>query len=530
MQVIKIPFNKVPQFSSRDKAYVLGDGALRPFYKYPVSLEAFKQVMADKQKDPADRATLVEVLLRQHEGLEVPPVIYENIKKLRNKNSFTVITAHQPSLFTGPLYYIFKIMSVINLAEKLKEKYPENNFIPLFITSGEDHDFAEINHLHLFNKTLTWESGQTGPTGNMDTATLRPVLDELKNILGENENAKNIFSLIEKAYTENEKYDRAAYHFTYELFKRYGLVVLNTNDAELKKLFVPIIKEEIFHQVSKPLVESAFEELNKIGFAPQAVPREINFFYLKGHIRERIVFENNVYKILNTDISFSKKEMEKEIENHPEHFSPNVIMRPIYQELTTPNLAYIGGGGEIAYWLERKKQFEYFNINFPMLVRRDSAMWIDAGVLKKMKKNNLEINDLWKKTDVLIREYISNFGVVEISLKKEKKELEKIYEGLAKKAKAANPSLEKFVLAEHAKARKSLDQIETRLLRAEKQSNENAISQIRSVKEKLFPNNGLQERYDNFLPYYLKYGDAFFQILKECFDPLEKVFKVIVGK
>lgn len=238
--------------------------------------------------------------------------------------------------------------------------------------------------------------------------------------------------------------------------------------------------------------------------------------------------EDGQYKVLNTDLSFSAAEMETEIEQHPEYFSPNVIMRPIYQELILPNLAYVGGGGEIAYWLERKSQFAHFKLNFPMLVRRDSALWIDGTTYKKMNKADLCIEDLWQDTDQLIRAYIEKNGTIEISLEKERETLQALFEGLAGKAKATDPNLQKFVLAEHAKSRKSIDQIETRLLRAEKQVHENAISQIRSVKEKLFPNNGLQERYDNFLPFYLRYGNTFFQTLKDNFDPLEKKFWVIV--
>lgn len=530
MQIKKLNYEDIPLFSARDKAYIEEKPALRPFYKYPVTLKSFAEVLADKKKELIDRATLVSVLKQQHEGLNAPEVVNANIEKLLQENTFTIITAHQPALFTGPLYYIFKIVSAINLTKKLAATYPDYDFVPVFISSGEDHDFAEVNHLHLFNKTLTWESGESGPVGHMKTDTLRPVLEELKSILGESDSAKSIYQLIENTHTGKENYARAAFELAHDLFKSDGLVVLNTNDAALKKLFAPIIKEEIFDQVSQPLVEATFDDLEKAGFPSQATPREINFFYLHKNIRERIVWENGQYKVLNTTLSFSRNEMEKEIDEHPERFSPNVIMRPIYQELILPNLAYVGGGGEIAYWLERKSQFAHFGINFPMLVRRDSALWLDGATVKKMNKANLQLEDLWKDTDVLIREYIAKFGNVEISLAKERAALQTLFEEIAAKAKATDPNLEKYVLSEHAKADKSIDQIETRLLRAEKQANENAISQIRSVKEKLFPSNGLQERYDNFLPYYLKYGEDFFKTLKKHFDPLDKKLKVFIDE
>ena len=211
MQIKKLNYEEVPLFSSRDKAYIKEVPALKPFYKYPVTLESFADVIADKKKESIDRETLVSVLKRQHKGLNAPEVVLKNIDKLLDTNTFTIITAHQPSLFTGPLYYVFKIISAVNLTEKLAKKYPEYSFVPVFITSGEDHDFVEVNHLHLFNKTLTWESGESGPVGHMKTDTLTPVLEELKSILGESDRAKSIFGLIEKTHTGKENYARSAY-------------------------------------------------------------------------------------------------------------------------------------------------------------------------------------------------------------------------------------------------------------------------------------------------------------------------------
>ena len=399
----------------------------------------------------------------------------------------------------------------------------------MFISSGEDHDFAEVNHLHIFNKTLSWESGETGPVGLMKTATLAPVLNELKEILGNSDNAAKIYQLIHRIYTENTRYDQAAFTLAHELFMEDGLVVINTNDARLKRQLQPIIREEILEQPSHALVSETIAKLEAAGFPSQASPRGINFFYLGEQFRERIVEEDSVFKVLNTGLVFSRSEMETAIENHPEGFSPNVIMRPLYQEKILPNLAYIGGGGEIAYWLERKKQFEHFGLNFPVLVRRNSALWIDPASSKRMEKLGLEVNDLWEDTEDLIKIYLKRNAEAEFHLSPEKEALEAVFKQVAGKTEAVDATLVKTVWAEHAKALKSLEQLEIRLVRAEKQKHETSIQQIRGLKEKLFPGNGLQERYDNFLPFYLRLGDGFFSELKRHFDPLEKKFVVLLG-
>ncbi len=528
MKIHKIPYFKVPLFANRDVKYILEDPALRPFYKYPASIEGFKEAIEDKGKEKIDRTTLVEVLLDQHSKVDTSAAVSQNIEKLRLDNTFTVVTAHQPSLFTGPLFYIFKIVSAINLAKSLSVAYPSFNFVPIFISSGEDHDFEEVNHLHLFGKKLVWESGENGPVGEMKTASLTSVLADLKKIIGESDAAAELFELIEKAHTKNPKYTDAAFELAHEFFKEEGLVVLNTNDAKLKRVFAPIIKEEILEQPSQSLVNQTIEQLTAVGFPAQATPREINFFYMGDQFRERIVEENGQFKVLNTNLVFSKEEMEKEIEAHPERFSPNVVMRPIFQEKILPNLAYIGGGGELAYWLERKSQFAHFGLNFPVLVRRNSAMWIDAGSAKRMEKLNLSIEDIWTDANELVRKYLNENAESEFSLSEEKIQLKAVFETIAQKTEKVDQTLVKTVWAEHSKAEKSIEQLESRLLKAEKQKHETAIQQIQNLKEKLFPGGSLQERYENFIPLYLKHGPDFKRILLENFDPLEKQFVLIV--
>lgn len=530
VNVTLIPYAEVPQVSSRDKAYAREDESLRPFYKYPVTIASFAQVIEDKKKETIDRKTLVKVLVEQYDRIGVTKNVGENIRALQDENTFTIVTAHQPTLFTGPLYYVYKIISTINLAKKLTSQYPDYQFVPIFITGGEDHDFEEMNHVNLFNKKLVWENEESGSVGAMKTSGLKNVLAELKEILGESEKAQKVYQLIEQTHTQFDTYSDAALSLANTLFEKDGLVCINMNHPKLKKLFIPVIKEEIFNQASQPLVEATSKKLNEAGFKSQAFPREVNFFYLNPQLRERIVFEDEKYKVLNTNLEFSKKEMESEIENHPEHFSPNVIMRPIFQEKILPNLAYIGGGGELAYWMERKTQFEHFGINFPMLIRRNSAVWIDKGTQKRINKLGLTSTSVFGETEGLVKAFVKNNTEGELNFSEEKKELESVFEKIKKRVEQVDPTLGKTVLAESAKQIKSLENLESRVMRAEKQKHETSLNQLRKLKEKLFPSNGLQERKDNFIPFYMKYGAAYFDVLKANFDPMEKSFVVIEEK
>lgn len=530
MTIQRIPFEEVPQLSSRDIAYATAQPELQPFYKYPVSIDSFGQIIADKKKDSIDRELLISVLKEQYQKLDTSPEVLAEIESLADPNTFTIITAHQPSLFTGPLYYIYKIISTIHLSRKLNEKYPDQHIVPVFITGGEDHDFEEMNHASIFGKEIRWENDESGSVAMMGTASLQECITQLKEILGSSPKAEEVGQLIETCYTRHDQYGPASVDLVNELFKSYGLVVIDMNKPELKRRFIPIMEQELFEQPSRSLIEATTKKLEEAGFSQQAYPREINLFYLRDQIRERIVQEGDTFKVLNTDYAFTEAELREELHQHPEHFSPNVVIRPLYQEYILPNLAYIGGGGEIAYWLERKTQFEHFGINFPMLIRRNSVLWIDKGNAKKMEKLGLQVADLFTETEALIKSYVKANSENELSLREEKKQLNAIFNGIVDKIKEVDQTLVKTVKAEAANQMNSLNGLEGRLLKAEKQRHEIELNQIRGVKEKLFPGNGLQERSDNFLNFYLRYGTEFFDTLLKELDPLEEGFVVVLDQ
>jgi bacillithiol biosynthesis cysteine-adding enzyme BshC len=526
MQPERIPFAEVPQFSARDKAYILQDPSLRSFYKHPAQIEQFDEVIAIRDTFSTDRELLHRVFRKQYDQLPEQAAVSVQVEALKNSQTYTVITAHQPCLFTGPLYFIYKILSCINLAGQLSARYPDKHIVPVFIIGGEDHDFEEINHLHLFGRRLEWHQEQGGAVGRLSVATLRPVLDELQQLLGDREDALALFEMVERNFTSYPAYGQTMQAFLHELFGERGLLVFNMDDAELKRAFLPMIKREIFEHVSKDLVEETQQQLETLGYIGQAHAREINFFFLQEGSRRRIVEEGAGFRILDSDKYFSREELEMELETHPERFSPNVVMRPLYQELILPNLAYIGGGGEIAYWLERKTQFEAFGLPFPMLIRRNSVLWIDHGSAKKMEKLNLEISDLLPDIDHIIRHFVEREAGEPLDLTNEKAQIQALFERIALHAEEIDPTLIGYIGSEGVKQLKSLEQIEGRLMRAEKQKHETAIKQLRALKQKLFPGNGLQERHDNFLGVYLKNRKDWFDVLQQHLNPLDTDFLV----
>ena len=296
----------------------------------------------------------------------------------------------------------------------------------------------------------------------------------------------------------------------------------------LKQLFIPQMKREIVEKLSEKIVLDAQTSLGRLGYTPQAHAREINLFYLQDQSRERIVFEDNSYKVLNTDIMFSQEEILLDLEKYPEKYSPNVILRPLFQESILPNIAYIGGGGEIAYWVERKNQFKAFGTFFPVLIRRNSAMIVTASQTKIIEKLGLSVNQLFLEENKLINEYVSSSTTFDIHLSEESAEIEKTFARIKFKSGQADPTLIEMVEAEKVKILKQIEQIESRIKRSIKKKEEVSINQITNLKSKLFANGGLQERHENFLQFYTTLGDKFFEVLKENLNPLNKEFLVIM--
>ncbi len=494
--------------------YVLENSSLKEFYKYDPNLASFEQIIADKSKESINRSVLVNVLEEQYANIEDAP---PNISLLNDANTHTITTGHQICLFTGPLYFIYKIITTINLAEQLKSNYPDKNFVPIYWMASEDHDFDEINHAHIFSKKLVWDDFQDGPVGSYDTKSMQSVLVAMSDVLGEDANSVEIAELFKASYTNHDNLADATRYLVHQLFGKYGLVVLDPSSNKLKECFADIMEDDLVNHGTYEKVTSTNTELQK-RYKLLVNPRQVNLFYISDGKRQRIDRDGEGFKI--GEKSVSKEEILNDLASHPERFSPNVILRTLYQEKVLPNLAYVGGPGEIAYWLQFKGAFDNYNINFPMLVLRNSAFIITKNISEKMKKLNIATEHLFKSTDELVEQFIASAEEGENSLASEFIELEKLYDKLKVAVEVMDKSLVDSVGAEKQKALAGLQNIEKKLLKAQKRKHEASISQIENIKNKLFPGNSLQERHDNISQYLAVFGVKLIGELMDQLDPL----------
>lgn len=536
-----ISYQESGYFSSLINDYLNEKPELKALYHRFPNLENFKLQLEEKGNNFNDngnfnfndnfndnfkREILVSVLEKQYESISISKETKKNIHNLINPKTFTITTGHQLNLFTGPLYFLYKIISTINLCKELKNEFPEHNFVPIYWMATEDHDFEEINYFTFKHKKISWNRESFGPVGRLSTEGLEDVLAVFESEIGLGKNAEMLKSLFKKAYVEHTNLADATRFLANKLFAKEGLVIIDGDDTDLKKLFIPYIKNELLHQ-------TAFAEVNETiplleSYSVQVNPREINLFYIEDNLRERIVFENGKYAVLNTKLSFSKEEILTEVENHPEKFSPNVLMRPLYQEVILPNLCYIGGGGELAYWLELKSFFESQHVTFPILLLRNSVLLSTEKQATKADKLQLTWHDLFLNQQELFTQKTKILSDFTIDFSTQKEALKKQFEDLYKIAETTDKSFLGAVKAQEAKQIKGLENLEKRLLKAEKRVHQEQLNRIISLQNELFPNQSLQERKVNFAEFYVEFGEELIEKLLMELKPLEMEFKVVV--
>ncbi len=522
-----ISYESTGYFSKMMIDYVNVDEKLKPFYKYPVSLEGIKASIEARKQFETPRTLLVEELTKQYEGLVLSERQEHNLQLLLQKNTFSVCTAHQPNVFTGHLYFIYKILHAVKLADLLNNKIPENKFVPVYYMGSEDADLDELGHIFLNGEKLEWQTKQTGAVGRMKVdKQLIKLIDRIAGELEVEKHGKELVELLRAAYKEGVFIQQATLHLVNELFKDFGLLVLIPDNSELKKQFNTIVKKELTEQFSHSLVEQTGRELSE-HYKVQASGREINLFYLTDTKRERIEKEGERFKVEGLGLSLNKEEMLAEADEYPERFSANVILRGVFQEIILPNIAFIGGGGEIAYWLEMKKVFHSCNVPFPVLIVRNSFLLINKIQEQETKKLGFGLTDLFKPAEQLINSLVTRETDLQLSLHKEKKELQSLYKTIKEVTAKIDITLSEHTEALQVKTLEKIDSLEKKMLRAERKRFDAQQRQINNLRQQLFPRNSLQERVKNFSSFYAKYGKEWLTIIYEASLTLEQEFGLL---
>lgn len=527
METVCIPHQATTFFSALNTDYLAGKEELKPFYDFSPDDEGLKKAIAQRRQFPVNRKVLTDVLRKQYSNYALRKEVSDNIDLLEQENTFTICTAHQPNLMTGYLYFIYKIIHAAKLAQHLKTHHKDLNFVPVFYIGSEDNDLDELGVFRFNGIRFRWQTEQTGAVGRMSADDLQPLLQQLTALVGPpGAYAEHLKDVIVTAYKNQGTIASATRYIVHEFLGKYGVVVIDPDDAELKKLFIPLLKQELIQPVADTLVQETSAALNK-NYSAQAFSRPINLFYLKDDIRERIERTEEGWKVLRTDIRWNEAALLKEVEEYPERFSPNVILRGLFQETILPDVAFIGGGSEVAYWLQLKPVFEHYKVFFPALILRQSVLWIDHHSGTLQRKIGLTDEELFRPAEKLVRSFVFKHTHKDLQLEDIRQQMNHIFDQVKIKAVNIDITLRSSADAVLTKMKHQLDTMEKKMIRAEKRNMAEQLSHIYKLKTKLFPNESLQERYDTFMPYYLEQGPAFLDTLMEVTLPYGNQFLMI---
>lgn len=527
METVCIPHQATNFFSKLNTDYLSGQEALASFYRFRPDDAGLDEAIAMRKQFPVNRKVLTDALHRQYRNYAVHESVSRNIEALSDENTFTVCTAHQPNLMTGYLYFIYKIVHAARLAQHLGKRHPGHKFVPVFYIGSEDADLDELGVFRFNGVRFRWQTDQAGAVGRMSTEDLQPLLGQLNALIGPpGDNAERLKDIIFNAYRQHATIAGATRYIVNELLGAYGVVVIDPDDHELKQSFVPILLQELMVPKAHDLVQQTSKALEQ-EYGAQAFSRPINLFYLKDDIRERIEREGDEWHVLRTNIRWNREALEQEVKEYPERFSPNVILRGLYQETILPDVAFIGGGSEVAYWLQLKPAFDHYKVFYPALVLRQSVLWIDAAASQLQHKTGLTDEELFLPSEKLARFFVQKHTSKDLQLEDTRQQMNQVFEQIKNKAIHIDVTLRASAEAAITRMRHQLDTMEKKMMRAEKRNMAEQLSQIYKLKNKLFPNESLQERYDTFMPYFLEQGDRFFETLLAATRPYGDQFLMI---
>lgn len=507
--------------------YLDRDEKLKPFYQHNNSREGIQSAIEFRQKFNTNRKILVKQLQKQYEGLPLNELQQQNLTSLLDENTFTITTAHQPNIFTGPLYFIYKIMHSIKLANQLKIDLPAYNFVPFYYMGSEDADLEEIGTLTVGGEKLVWQTNQTGAVGRMKVdESLLKLIDRIHGQIGVNEFGVELTQIFKVVYTLGKTIQQASLELVNILFQQFGLLILIPDNSFLKEEFNQIINKEIEFNFSTKLLQRTINQLSK-HYKVQTAGREINLFYLYENHRERIEQEGELFVVKKLNKSFQLIEIQEEIKKFPERFSANVILRGVFQETILPNIVFIGGGGELAYWLELKEIFKSANVPYPVLVLRNSFLLISKKQQQVIVNHGIELSELFLKEFELIQKKVLAASSNQLNISDEIDQISRLYTQIEHLATLVDGSLANHIQALKTKALNKLAGVEKKMIRSEKRNFSLLSSQIHQLKQALFPNESLQERVENFSLYYSKYGNDWLNTIYQSSLALEQQFTVV---
>ncbi len=527
---MKISAGNIPGTNTLYKNYLTAFDQVAEFYAHPYRGEtAIASQAAQMEARPLDRRALGEVLREQNTRFGAGDKTFANIDKLVHDNALVIITGQQTGLFGGPLYVLYKALTAIKLVDRLGRQC-ERCFVPVFWLASDDADFAEVDHIDLQDKNhaLHRLALQAQPPAGRPVSefilpeTISGLIDELDHLTQNSEFKPFLLDIIKQSYAPGTSLSDAFGRWLMTLLREFGIIFIDPSDARIRRLAAPVFEWEIReHSPSTTAVLASTQRLQQKHLPAQISIREgrLNVFYLDGR-RHSLAFKNGSIHSTDGSLQFSHQELLALVQEHPERFSPNVVLRALTQDYIFPTVAYVAGPAEVSYFAQLKGVYERFGVPMPIIYPRKSLTLIEPSADRIMDKYHLSITDFWQNPEVLLTELARQ--AIPDDLSAELQRLKKRWSADLQSLEQAFDHLDHTLLPmlQNAEGRAiaTLNHLEKKILQATKRKQETVRAQIMRVANSVYPHQTLQERVHNYTPWLFKYGPDLVERLYELLD------------
>lgn len=528
-----INFSDIPGHQNLFLDYLYEFENVSEYFKYNFrDREQYKKIFKSViDSDNCNRIKLKSILEAQYSDLAPSNKTQKNIELLGKDNTLAIVTGQQLGILGGPLYTFYKIITVIKLSNFLNSRYDDINFVPIFWMEGDDHDFNEVRSINIFDsennlKNVGYKE-QVEPDESKKSVGLLQLDDSINDLftqleegLRDSEFKKPLIKVLSDIYETGKTFKTSFRRLIHSIFGDEGLIMLDPQDKQVKEMLKPIFIKEInnFREHTTKLVHisAKIEEV----FVAQAKVNPVNLFFSTDDGRYSIEPVENDFRLKRKRKSFTKEELLELVENEPERFSPNVLLRPICQDFILPTAFYVGGPSEIAYFAQVTPLYDFFEIQTPIIYPRSSATLVEANIKKTLDKYGITINDIFLGIDELkkiVIDSLTEHKVDEI-FSETKNDLDLAFDKLKEKLFDLDKTIADTSKRYRSKVFNIISELKGKAEQAQNQKFEITLRQLDKASAILYPSGILQERVLNFIYFSNKYGEGF---LKKIFDELE---------
>jgi bacillithiol synthase len=529
--MLRLNLRDVPGFPPLARDYVHAFSRLAPFYAHDPHAPGSYEIQSGRCDARAyPREALREALLAQQAAWNPPEIAYRRIAELCAPQGLAVFTGQQTGLFGGPLFTLYKALTTVSLAARLQQEL-RRPVVPMFWMASEDHDVAEADHVHLADRTgglIQLRHHAWGPPPGFIPANLRlgPAIQEtlgrLKDLLPATEFTASLCDALAQAYAPERTLTEAFARWMIHLLGETGLVLVDAADPRMKQLAADIFRRELDEAPrSSGLILEASHALRALGYPAQieARPDGVNCFLLQDG-RRALVRNQEGIQLRDSREPLSSASLRRILEEAPERFSPNVALRPVVQDALFPNLAYIAGPGELAYFAQLGSVYAAFEVPMPVIVPRASLSLLEPRTARLLERFHLGLPDLTVEPEQLASRILRTQlpPDLEATLAAARIQIDELFLRVGGAVASVDPTLKATAGQTAGHVKGHLEQLERKAVQALKRREADTRQQLQRLCEALMPTGKLQERIYPALPYLAKYGPRLIQTLREQID------------